>query len=54
MYLMYDTHPSRFFHDITGVGQTTNNNGLFPVTPGYDLATGIGTPIMDHLITRNP
>ena len=33
-----------YFHDITGIGQTTNNNGLFPITPGYDEATGIGTP----------
>ena len=35
------------------IGQTTNNNGLFPTTPGYDLATGIGTPIMAALITRS-
>ncbi len=33
-----------FFHDITGQNQLENNNGLFPVTPGYDEATGIGTP----------
>jgi kumamolisin len=53
LYFWYNTRPHRFFHDITGVGQTTNNNGLFPALPGYDEATGIGTPIMDHLITRN-
>jgi hypothetical protein len=26
------------------------NNGLFPTTPGYDEATGIGTPNMTALI----
>jgi hypothetical protein len=27
------------------------NNGIFPTTPGYDMATGIGTPKMAALIT---
>ena len=27
------------------------NNGLFPVTPGYGEATGIGTPKMGALMT---
>ena len=35
---------STFFHDITGKNQTENNNGYYPVTPNYDMATGIGTP----------
>lgn len=35
---------SNLFHDITGINQTENNNGLYPVTPNYDMATGIGTP----------
>ncbi|MGA7173605.1 MAG: S53 family peptidase [Candidatus Dormiibacterota bacterium] len=39
------------FHDITGLGQTTNQNGFYYVTPGYDQATGIGTPNMSTLIT---
>jgi subtilase family serine protease len=43
-----------YFHDITGFGQMTNNNGLFPTTPGYDLATGIGTPQMEALILLTP
>lgn len=43
--------PSGFFHDITGIGQSENNNGYYPVTPGYDEATGIGSPNMDRLIT---
>jgi hypothetical protein len=39
---------------ITGVGQTTTNNGHFFTRPGCDLATGIGTPIMAALITETP
>jgi subtilase family serine protease len=51
VYLLYNLDPSRYFHDITGVGQHTVNNGLYPTTPGYDLATGIGTPKLAELIT---
>jgi subtilase family serine protease len=29
------------------------DNGLFPVTPGYDEATGLGTPRMANLITMS-
>ncbi len=54
LYLLYNINPHGYFHDITGVGQSTNNNGLFPSTPGYDLATGIGTPKMKALITLDP
>ncbi len=32
------------FHDITGIHQTPDSNGLFLTTPGYDMATGIGSP----------
>jgi subtilase family serine protease len=32
------------FHDITGIDQTVNNNGLFLTTRNYDMATGIGSP----------
>jgi hypothetical protein len=50
LYQMFRKNYHRFFHDITGAGQSPNNNGLFPVRKGYDMATGIGTPIMapDH------
>jgi subtilase family serine protease len=44
--------PALYFHDITGAGQAVNNNGLFPTTKGYDLATGVGTPNMASLITK--
>jgi len=50
LYFLFNIAPRFYFHDITGVGQTTNNNGLFAVTPGYDEATGIGTPNMGTLI----
>jgi subtilase family serine protease len=52
VYRLLQTDPSLYFHDITGVGQTTLNNGFFPTTPGYDEATGIGTPRMSPLIIR--
>ncbi|MGA2528953.1 MAG: S53 family peptidase [Acidimicrobiales bacterium] len=51
LYQLFNTAPQLYFHDITGFHQSTNNNGLFPTTPGYDEATGIGTPRMDALIT---
>ena len=54
LYALYNLDPSGYFNDITGVHQTTNINGLFPTTPGYDLATGIGTPKMGALITLVP
>ena len=54
LYLLYNVNPHGYFHDITGIGQTTNNNGLFPTTPNYDLATGIGTPKMSAIITGFP
>jgi subtilase family serine protease len=53
VYSLFNTNPSLYFHDITGVGQSVTNNGLFPVTPGYDEATGIGTPNMSALITQS-
>ena len=31
--------------------QAATNNGLFPTTPGYDEATGIGTPKFAAIIT---
>ena len=54
LYSLYNSDSDGYFNDITGIGQTTDNNGLFPTTPGYDLATGIGTPKMGALITLVP
>jgi subtilase family serine protease len=51
IYQLYRTSPKKFFHDVTGAGLVPKNNGLFPTVPGYDLATGIGTPRMAALIT---
>jgi kumamolisin len=54
LYFAYSVNPHAYFNDITGIGQTTNNNGLFPTVPGYDLATGVGTPKMAPIITGKP
>ncbi len=57
LYLLYNVAPGHYFHDITGIGaeqRAATNNGLFPTRPGYDEATGIGTPIMSALITQSP
>lgn len=54
LYRLYRSDPRRYFHDITGIGpaqSVADNNGLYPARPGYDLATGIGTPDMTALIT---
>jgi kumamolisin len=48
LYSLFNSDPGLYFHDI---GPSVNNNGLFPTTPGYDEATGIGTPIMKGIIT---
>ena len=52
LYPLFRSSASTYFHDITGVGQVENDNGLYPVTPGYDLATGIGTPDIGALVTE--
>jgi subtilase family serine protease len=54
LYLLFNIDANGYFHDITGKGQTVNNNGIFPTTPGYDLSTGIGTPKMGSVITLIP
>jgi len=58
LYGLFNSNPSAYFHDITqfghvltGLYQIPTNNGLFPEEPGYDEATGIGTPIISALIT---
>ncbi len=53
LYRLFNANAGAYFNDITGIGQSTNNNGLFPTTPGYDQATGMGTPKMGALITLN-
>ncbi len=54
LYFLFNADPGKYFHDITGIGplqQAATTNGLYPTTPGYDMATGIGTPDMAALIT---
>jgi len=56
MYVLFNMAPKSYFHDITGVGakqKAATNNGLYPTTPGYDLATGIGSPKLAALITKS-
>jgi subtilase family serine protease len=50
LYGLFNRVPALYFHDITGQGQTTRDNGFFPVTRGYDEAVGIGSPRMASLI----
>jgi subtilase family serine protease len=54
LYRWLRTNPSRYFNDITGQGHLQNaatNNGLYPTTPYYDEATGIGSPRFGAIIT---
>jgi len=53
LYRLFDTDQGAYFHDITGAGQAITTNGLYPVTPGYDETTGIGSPRMAALITAS-
>jgi subtilase family serine protease len=49
LYQLYQSNYGKYFHDITGKNQTDNNNGLYPTTPNYDLATGIGSPRISNI-----
>ena len=54
VYEVLGSDPGKYFNDITGIGklqQAATNNGLFPTTPGYDEATGAGTPKFAAIIT---
>jgi subtilase family serine protease len=51
IYKLYQFDPSIYFHDITGNGHIAKGNGLYPAVPGFDLATGVGTPKMSALVT---
>jgi subtilase family serine protease len=51
IYQLYRFAPSFYFHDVTAAGHFATNNGLYPAVPGFDLATGVGTPKMAQLIT---
>jgi subtilase family serine protease len=54
VYSWLRTDAGRYFNDITGAGprqQAATSNGVYPTTPGYDEATGAGTPKMAAIIT---
>jgi subtilase family serine protease len=53
LYALFNVDPGKYFNDITGAGQTVTTDGLYPTTPGYDEATGIGTPKVAALITQS-
>jgi hypothetical protein len=36
--------PRKYSNDINGAGQMIKTDGLYPTTPGYDEATGLGSP----------
>jgi len=44
---------SKYFHDISGIHQSIVNNGTYPTTPNYDMATGIGSPRIDGIVFAN-
>jgi subtilase family serine protease len=53
VYSWLRTDPGKYLNDITGVGprqQAATSNGVYPTTPGYDEATGTGTPKMAAII----
>jgi subtilase family serine protease len=52
LYLLATTSPGTYIHDLTPAGESVTTNGLFAETKGYDMATGLGTPIMSALITK--
>ena len=55
IYRWLRTSPSEYFTDMTGQGrlqQAANNNGAFPTAPGFDEATGIGSPKFAAIITH--
>lgn len=56
LYELFRSHDaySRFFHDISGIHQSIVNNGTYPTTPNYDMATGIGTPRIDGIVQSHP
>lgn len=51
LYQLSRTSPGTYLNDITGAGQTIKTDGLYPTTPGYDGATGLGSPKLAALIT---
>ena len=54
LYNKFRSNYGAYFHDITGINQTENNNGYYPVTPNYDYATGIGTPRIAAIVKAGP
>ena len=53
LYHLAQTAPGVYFNDVTTGNNDYlgTNGGLYPALPGYDMATGLGTPIASKLVT---
>jgi hypothetical protein len=53
LYSLAGTSPGTYFNDVkTGNNDYSGTNGgQFPAMTGYDMATGLGTPIVSSLVT---
>jgi len=51
LYLLAQKSPGTYFNDITSGNNDYNatNGGSFPAMSGYDMATGLGTPVTSQL-----
>jgi hypothetical protein len=55
LYQLYSTDSSVYFNDISATSTSVNNDwtgamgGKYPVLPGYDMATGLGSPVAANL-----
>ena len=53
LYLLAQKSPSTYLNDITSGNNDYNatNSGQFPAMSGYDMASGLGTPVASQLAT---
>ncbi len=53
LYLLAQESPGTYFNDVTSGNNDYNatNGGSFPALSGYDMATGLGTPVTSQLAT---
>ena len=53
LYRLFRQDGAAYFHDIDGEHQTETTNGWYPVTVGYDMAVGIGSPRVTRIALAN-
>ncbi len=53
LYLLAQSSPGTYLNDVTSGNNDYNatNNGQYPAASGYDMATGLGTPVASQLAT---